>query len=79
MARTVRERYEEIAALLVDTTDIANATGVTPQAVTNWAKRWDTYPAPLGTISGRPFYAIDEMDAFLKTRDYYPDWAARLP
>lgn len=55
---------------LVSPSDIADLAGVSRGAVSNWRKRADDFPVPVGGTSGKPLFARDTVVAWLKGRGH---------
>ncbi|WP_404817507.1 helix-turn-helix transcriptional regulator, partial [Streptomyces resistomycificus] len=50
---------------LVTGSEIARLAGVTRAAVSNWRRRYDDFPAPVGGGAGSPLFALAEVQAWL--------------
>lgn len=55
---------------LVAPSDIAEMAGVSRAAVSNWRKRNDDFPDPVGGTPAKPLFARAEVVAWLNSRDY---------
>ncbi|MFD5128011.1 N-6 DNA methylase [Streptomyces olindensis] len=53
------------AGPLVTGSEIARLAGVTRAAVSNWRRRYDDFPAPVGGGSGSPLFVLAEVQAWL--------------
>ncbi len=49
--------------------DIAKLAGVQKSTVSNWRKRHDDFPKPLGDVGGRPQFDTEEVRAWLTSRN----------
>ena len=55
---------------LVAPSDIAEMAGVSRAAVSNWRKRNDDFPDPVGGTPAKPLFSRAEVVAWLNSRDY---------
>ncbi|MGC5532547.1 N-6 DNA methylase [Streptomyces sp. SR-10] len=53
---------------LVTGAEIARLAGVTRAAVSNWRRRYDNFPAPVGGAANSPLFALVEVQAWLDTQ-----------
>ena len=54
----------------VTVSQIAELAGVSSSAVSNWKKRFDDFPAPVGSApGGRELYLLETVDAWLRRHD----------
>ncbi len=62
---------------LVTGSEIARLAGVTRAAVSNWRRRYDDFPAPVGGAANSPLYALAEVQEWLdkqrKGREVSPE------
>lgn len=61
----MREDPGAVAPALVTGAEIARLAGVTRAAVSNWRRRYDDFPAPVGGGAGAPLFALHEVHAWL--------------
>lgn len=54
---------------LVGLSEIADAAGVTRQAVANWRKRFDDFPRPVQTLQSGPVWQREVIEEWLKKRE----------
>jgi type I restriction enzyme M protein len=54
---------------LVGLSDIARIADTTKQAVTNWRKRYKTFPEPVQNLKSGPVWSRDQIEAWIKTID----------
>ncbi|MEV7724855.1 N-6 DNA methylase [Streptomyces sp. NPDC087917] len=54
------------SASLVSGSEIARLAGVTRAAVSNWRRRYEDFPLPVGGGAGSPLYALVEVQAWLE-------------
>ena len=52
--------------------DIARLAGVGRAAVSNWRKRYDTFPAPVGGTAASPQFDLDEIEQWLASQGKLP-------
>src|SRR5690554_909616 len=50
----------------VTAADIARLAGVTRAAVSNWRRRHDDFPSPVGGTSSSPLFALDQVREWLE-------------
>ncbi len=59
------EREADMDSVEVSSADIARLAGVRPTAVSNWRRRHDDFPAPIGGTEKSPRFSLDEVLAWL--------------
>ena len=52
--------------LLINTTEIAQMANVSVSTVSNWKRRSDTFPEPVGTKDGKPAFDYDQVSRWLR-------------
>ena len=57
---------------LVSPSDIADIAGVSRGAVSNWRKRSDDFPQPIGGSASKPLFSREEVTAWLESRGHAP-------
>lgn len=55
--------------LLINTTEIAQMANVSVSTVSNWKRRSDTFPEPVGTKDGKPAFDYDQVARWLRDND----------
>ncbi|WP_182353870.1 N-6 DNA methylase [Flaviflexus huanghaiensis] len=55
---------------LLSPTNIAELASVSRSVVSNWRKRYDDFPEPVGGTDSRPLFSRDEIISWLTARDY---------
>ena len=61
----VREAFMSAGRVEVTSADIARLAGVRPAAVSNWRRRHDDFPAPVGGTDRSPRFDLAEVEAWL--------------
>ena len=57
----------------VTAADIARLAGVTRAAVSNWRRRHDDFPSPVGGTSSSPLFALDQVREWLESQNKVPE------
>ena len=52
--------------LLINTTEIAQMANVSVSTVSNWKRRSNTFPEPVGTKDGKPAFDYDQVSRWLR-------------
>ena len=55
--------------LIVNTTEIAKMANVSVSTVSNWKRRSDTFPEPVGTKDGKPAFDYDQVAEWLQANN----------
>ena len=55
--------------LIVNTTEIAKMANVSVSTVSNWKRRSDTFPEPVGTKDGKPTFDYDQVAEWLQANN----------
>lgn len=55
--------------LFINTTEIAQMANVSVSTVSNWKRRSDTFPEPVGTKDGKPAFDYDQVARWLRDND----------
>ncbi|RYQ46581.1 N-6 DNA methylase [Bifidobacterium pseudolongum] len=55
--------------LIVNTTEIAKMSNVSVSTVSNWKRRSDTFPEPVGTKDGKPAFDYDQVAEWLQANN----------
>ena len=56
-------------SLIVNTTEIAKMANVSVSTVSNWKRRSDTFPEPVGTKDGKPAFDYDQVAEWLQANN----------
>lgn len=61
-----KHRQSVQRSLIVNTTEIAKMANVSVSTVSNWKRRSDTFPEPVGTKDGKPAFDYDQVAEWLQ-------------
>ena len=61
-----KHRQSVQRSLIVNTTEIAKMANVSVSTVSNWKRRSDTFPEPVGTKDGKPAFDYDQVVEWLQ-------------
>lgn len=64
-----KHRQSVQRGLIVNTTEIAKMANVSVSTVSNWKRRSDTFPEPVGTKDGKPAFDYDQVAEWLQANN----------
>lgn len=64
-----KHRQSVQRSLIVNTTEIAKMANVSVSTVSNWKRRSDTFPEPVGTKDGKPAFDYDQVAEWLQANN----------
>lgn len=64
-----KHRQSVQCSLIVNTTEIAKMANVSVSTVSNWKRRSDTFPEPVGTKDGKPAFDYDQVAEWLQANN----------
>ena len=65
-----KHRQSVQCSLIVNTTEIAKMANVSVSTVSNWKRRSDTFPEPVGTKDGKPAFDYDQQQQGIRRQPY---------